>query len=152
MTTIACAVDTSPGSEAALAVAARLARAIDAELVLIHVDQAPAEEALLAPPPARIPRGRVEQERWTAAATDLRGEQVSLQLLRGEPAEAIVQFARKAGCEFVVLGSRARNRVTLALGSTAAKVLVAAPCPVIVVPPRGAEREQLKADFPGQVA
>lgn len=149
---IVCAVDESPGADAALGVAARLARQLDAKLLLVHVQPAAAGESLLAPPPAMVAAKRLEPERWTAVASDLSGKPVSLRMLSGNAPQALVDFARESACDAVVLGSRAHHRVTLALGSVAAKVIVEAPCPVLVVSPKSRERELLRQDFPGQVA
>ncbi|HUJ24503.1 MAG TPA: universal stress protein [Myxococcales bacterium] len=151
---IACAVDESDGSDRAIGAAARLAHELDAELVLIHVDppiEGEGGEAVFAPPPARrildLHRDRIE--RWSAAASDMRGEPVRVQLASGDAASEIVAFARTSHCDLLVIGSRARSPLSLALGSVAAKVLVHAPCPVLVVSPRV---EDVMTDFPGQAA
>jgi nucleotide-binding universal stress UspA family protein len=55
-------------------------------------------------------------------------------LLRGHAARAIVDEARQAGAELVVLGSRGHGAIgTTVLGSTSAEVVDHAPCPVLVV-------------------
>jgi nucleotide-binding universal stress UspA family protein len=52
----------------------------------------------------------------------------------GEPAAAIVAFAKKHRCSAIVMGSRGQGRLAgLMLGSVAAKVLYLATCPVTVV-------------------
>jgi len=52
----------------------------------------------------------------------------------GEPAAAIVEFARKHRCTAIVMGSRGQGRIQgLMLGSVAAKVIYLATCPVTVV-------------------
>ncbi|HET7830349.1 MAG TPA: universal stress protein [Candidatus Limnocylindrales bacterium] len=54
-------------------------------------------------------------------------------LLRGRPANAIVDEARSFGADLVVLGSRGHGVIqTMVLGSTASEVVDGAPCPVLV--------------------
>lgn len=150
---IVCAVDESSGSYAAMRAAARLARDLGAELLLVHVDAKPAGEALFAPPPAaRVFTQHSEVQRWLALGSDLRGEAVSVERLTGDAAGEIIAFARRARADLLVVGARARNPLSLALGSIAARVLVHAPCPVLVVSPEGEERERMKSDFPGRIA
>jgi nucleotide-binding universal stress UspA family protein len=53
---------------------------------------------------------------------------------RWEPAEAVVEAARAAGAQLVVVGVRRRSPVgKLLLGSTAQRVLLDASCPVLAV-------------------
>ena len=148
-TKIVCGVDSRPGGVEAVRLAARLAREESASLVLLHVEKERGGEALLAPPPARTPPAREHIVRWSALASDLRGEPVRTEETTGDPASGIVEFARKAGCDLIVLGSHAHTRATMALGSVVLSVLAHAACAVIVVP---SGMEDLKSDFPGQVA
>ena len=146
---IVCGVDSRPGGGEALRLAARLAREQSAALVLLHVEAA-SEEAPLAPPLARAgPPRRVDAAHWAELASDLRGEPVRLETAIGDPADGIVGFARKSGCDIIVIGSHAHSRATLALTSVVGKLIAHAPCPVIVVP---SGMEDLQSDFPGQVA
>ena len=66
-------------------------------------------------------------------AAAIRGEPVALHYATGDAAEQIVVFARTNASDVIVLGSQARAAAALALGSVAAKVLVHAHCPVMVV-------------------
>ncbi len=53
-------------------------------------------------------------------------------------AEIIVDTAREVEAELVVIGMRRRSAVgKLVLGSTAAKILLEAPCPVVAVKAEG---------------
>jgi nucleotide-binding universal stress UspA family protein len=63
------------------------------------------------------------------------------QLVRGhEPADEVVDLAEELGAELVVIGMRHRTAVgKFLLGSTAQRILMDAPCPVLAV----------KADVPG---
>ena len=146
---IVCGVDSRPGSVDALRLAARLAREQSAALVLLHVEES-GGESLLAPPVSRTgPAREVQASHWAALASDLRGEPVRSETVTGDPADAIVEFAAKWGCDLVVVGSHAHTRAALALTSVVGKLLAHARCPVIVVP---AGMEDLQSDFPGQVA
>lgn len=77
-----------------------------------------ADEAL-APARALLERLKLEAQTYTAI---------------GEPAAAIVAFAKKHRCSAIVMGSRGQGRIAgLMLGSVAAKVIHLAACPVTVV-------------------
>ena len=135
-TSILCGVDDSPQSMDALRRAAALARESSAKLSLLHVEPPPRGEALFAPPSPLARRGAEPppEERWCAIASDIRGERVELHYATGDPGGGIVDFARQNGNDLIVLGSKARNAPALAIGSCILKVLVHAPCPVLVVP------------------
>ena len=57
------------------------------------------------------------------------------QLVRGhEPAEEVVELAEEVGAELIVIGMRHRTAVgKFLLGSTAQRILLDAPCPVLAV-------------------
>jgi len=135
---ILVAVDDSPQSWEALRRGAALARESSAKLALLYVEPAPHGELLfgaqgalrgkdVAPPP---------EERWCDLASEIRGERVGLHYATGEPGARIVEFARETRSDLIVLGSRARSTPALAIGSCIAKVVVHAPCPVLIVPER----------------
>ena len=146
---IVCGVDSRSGCVEAVRMAARLASEQSANLVLLHVEKERGGEAL-APPPARIAAPASDHPvHWSGLASDLRGEPVRTEVTTGDPADGIVEYARKSGCDLIVIGSHAHNRATLALTSVVGRVLTHAPCAVIVVP---SGLEDLKSDFPGQIA
>lgn len=146
--TIACAVDGGASLEA-VKYAANLARELSAELVLVHVQKEQPEETMFAASPDARAREREQATRWIELASSVRGEEVRLQLASGSVADGLVEFARKSACDVLVLSTRARGPLRYAAGSAVGKVLVQAPCPVLVVP---AAHEDLGSDFPGQVA
>ncbi len=149
LTTIACAVDGSAATDAAVHYAARLAREVGAELQLVHVDPAHRDEAVLAPPAAVAEKHECDVGHWAAIAGDLTGKPVHVQLESGDVAESLVEYARRSHCSAMVLGTLAHSRLAYAVGSVVGKVLQRAPCPVIVVPAPVAD---VATDFPGQVA
>ncbi|MGH8636979.1 MAG: universal stress protein, partial [Burkholderiales bacterium] len=52
----------------------------------------------------------------------------------GRPAEALVEYAQKCGCDAIVMGASSHGRVhSLVLGSVAAKVAHMAEVPVTVI-------------------
>ncbi|SBO42829.1 universal stress protein [Cyanobium sp. NIES-981] len=54
--------------------------------------------------------------------------------LSSQPAEAIVQEARREGCDLIVMASHGRRGLEgLLLGSETQRVLTQSPCPVLVV-------------------
>jgi nucleotide-binding universal stress UspA family protein len=60
---------------------------------------------------------------------------VQTQIAWGDPAQAIIDCARREHAEAIVLGRRGRGRLAgLLLGSVSQKLVCLAPCPVIVVP------------------
>lgn len=130
---ILCCVDNSPHSLNALRSAAALAREVGAGLVLLHVEPKPSAEMTLAPFPSDRSAPPPMEERWCAIASDIRHESVPLHYATGSAAEKIVEFAGQFACDLIVLGSKARTPASLALGSVAAKVLVHARCPVLIV-------------------
>ncbi len=148
---VVCCMDASQGASAALRTAASLARGLDATLTLLHIEPPGVAEPLFMPPTAPRIRSEIEDiGRWSSMASSLRGESVPIERASGDPAASIVEYAKRTRCDFLVIGSRARNRVSFALGSVAAKVALQSPCPVVVVSPPAEEQEHLSPDFPGQ--
>ena len=73
------------------------------------------------------------------------------QLVRGhEPAEEVVELAEELGADLVVIGMRHRSAVgKFLLGSTAQRILLEAPCPVLAVKADGGRRHDRTGDAPG---
>jgi nucleotide-binding universal stress UspA family protein len=130
---ILCCVDNSRHSLNALRSAAALAREVGAGLVLLHVEPKPSPEMTLAPVPSERSAPPPMEEQWCRIASDIRHEPVALHYATGNAAEQIVEFAGQFACDLIVLGSKARTPASLALGSVAARVLVHARCPVLIV-------------------
>ena len=115
------ATDLEEPSASALRTAARLAALAEARLHLMHV----AEQA----GPGDESRLRELFEETTPDAPGLE----SAQLVRGTPAEAIVDRAARVDADVVILGPHRRGTgQTGELGSTAASVVRTAPCPCLV--------------------
>ena len=141
---ICCAVDFSPVSRSAMESAAELARRLEAELVIVHVDDRPpapgANDSLA--PSAAIEQGSFFLERqldeWTGVAERIAGREVRRELLKGAPAESVVRYATKGGFDAVVMGTHGRTGADhYIFGSVAQSVVREASCSVVVVKGQG---------------
>jgi len=141
------AVDFSPQTEHILAAARDLARALGAQLWLMHV---------VAPPPV-LPRHNDagpdqppialedrEQQRLIQEAADSArdaGVEATGVLVEGPPAKMILRQAATLQADMIIIGSHGFGpALEMLLGSVSKKVLKKARCPVLVVPiPRSEE-------------
>lgn len=127
---IVCGIDLSRGSASTAAVAARIAGALGSRAVVAHVDGEPPGVASLA---------RAHELRELRALADRHGfpEGTLARLANGPPAERLAGLARNHDAELLVVGSRGLGELRSALvGSVSDDLVRAAPCPVVVVPPR----------------
>ncbi len=132
------ALDSSAIAAHALEVALGLARALGAEVALVHV----VDPKLAIAPEAGVPAAtlmaeakREGQELLTAAAARAASPAPPWQFLReGKPSGEVIAAAREWAADLIVLGTHGRSGVARAvLGSTAEAVVRHAPCPVVVV-------------------
>lgn len=115
---ILCAVDGSPASRQALAMAAQLARTFGAELVSVSV----------------VPVGGASDFEQVAAGVDLRGVDHRPRLLVGDPAERILESATTDRSDLLVVGSKGRTGVARVVrGNTAETLLRKVPCSILTV-------------------
>lgn len=144
-------VDFSPPSDYALAYAGSLAADFGASLHVLHVVE---DRVLSGAWPAEVYLGQLPglrdelikdaeahvEEGVKLAAT--RGLQATGQVLVGLPFQTIIDSARAADVDLIVMGTHGRTGFThLLLGSVAERVVRHAPCPVLVV----REREPVAA-------
>lgn len=145
---IVCPVDGSDPARKAAAFAADMARAADATLLLLHVQQNPGS--------GRVPKGAEELERIehihvteaevlhenavsivehaAAAARERGATAVATEIAVGDPTRIIVETARAKNADAIVMGSRGLSDLQgLLLGSVAHKVAHIAPCTCVVV-------------------
>lgn len=138
MTRILIAVDGSENSIAALDyVAQRKRRGEDIHACIIHVQPA------IAPKGTLVTKGMIAEYQAAEAEKALgkakikalqKALRADVYVERGEPASAIVAFARKTKSDEIVVGGRGTSGVKgLLLGSVASKVAQMAPIPVVVV-------------------
>lgn len=133
--------DFSPESAAAWETAQALARALDAELVLLHVQsEAPLYgEGVYST--QRLRELYAAAREWAektleemAAAARASGLRVQTRLRTGTPHAEIVAAVAEEGADLVVIGTHGRGGLDRALlGSVADRVVRRAPCPVVTV-------------------
>jgi nucleotide-binding universal stress UspA family protein len=139
--TILHPTDFSECAEQARAQAIRLARALGAEVVLLHVSvEAPLYgEGFL--PLSEVRKVFDAQREWATQALEERaaesrgaGIPTLARVLGGTPHEAIVATAKQLGADLIVMGTHGRGALErFFLGSVADRVIRSAPCPVLTV-------------------
>jgi nucleotide-binding universal stress UspA family protein len=128
-------VDLAGSGEARLAIVEQYARALDADILLLHV---------LPPgtldPSSVLPVEASARTYLHTVAARLRnaGLRAETLLRSGQPAATIVEEAHTHASDLIVLGANIRPSLSTAvLGSVADQVARAAPCPVLLVRPQG---------------
>jgi nucleotide-binding universal stress UspA family protein len=111
-----------------------------ARLVLLHVYNLPIEYTAYGPIPTSLhylrDTGAEAETRLEEEAERLRNEGLVVETLarEGDPAEVIVDEARRSGADLLALGTHGRSGIAyLLLGSTAERVVQHAPCPVLTL-------------------
>lgn len=144
---VLCPVDMTLEAGSAAEEAANLARALGAELLLLHVMGEPAlalGDPMLAPgevssftQPQLIDDYHHEMDRRLTLLGDqfrASGLAVSTLLLRGSPHEAIVSAADSEHVDLIVMGTHGRRGIShLLLGSVAERVVRTAKVPVMTL-------------------
>jgi nucleotide-binding universal stress UspA family protein len=149
---IICGIDGSADSEAAIAVAARLAERLGARLVLANVvEHVHAPYATVgglgpatvshAPLTATLDEQVRAGERLVETMAQQAGlEQAERRVVSGFAAERLADLADQEDAELIVVGSRGRGAFKAAfLGSVSTSLIGVARCPVLVVPPGATE-------------
>lgn len=134
--TVLCAVDDSPHAAAVLYAGAGLAQHLGARLVVLRVNSrvGDSDEAL----DAQVELNELVL-RTLPGSVGYRGSTDPI-VRAGDPASTILSVAREWDASLIVMGSRARGRVTRALlGSTVQRVVRDTRVPVAVVPPTDPE-------------
>ncbi|HEX7481280.1 MAG TPA: universal stress protein [Polyangiales bacterium] len=144
---IVCPVDFSAGSDRAIDYALDFARALDAEVWLVHVYELP-----LATVPTGVARDAAEPGQLFDFIRDVKGHlstqlselvakhrgagnKLHARLVEGAPAGGIVEFAKELAADLVIMGTHGRTGLAhLMLGSVAERVVRSASCPVLTVP------------------
>ncbi len=142
MPCIVIATDGSPDANRALDMAARLAKGMHCELVILTIggDISGAELRELANVEGNLTETlqAAADEILTRAEKRARRSGVSDVRLRtgwGDPAQTILETVRREKAGILVVGRRGRGRLSgLLLGSVSQKLTSLAPCPVLVVP------------------
>ena len=133
-------VDFSDSAASAIDYGSFLAKAFDAELVLVHVLELPfwsVEMGFGAIPPPMSDEVRpavLQSLEESAAMPRDKGVAVRCELREGTPFVEIVRFAREAEIDLIVMPTHGRTGIPhVLMGSTAERVVRKAPCPVLVV-------------------
>lgn len=138
---ILCPVDLTPGCREIMVAASAMAAQFRADLTILHSVYDP-----LDPTCSHIPHPPLEQlreEMVQAAEATLRrrarralgpSHRASLVVVVGSPLQQILRFARTHGVDLIVMGTAGRTGLEHAIiGSTAERVVRAAPCPVLSI-------------------
>lgn len=142
MKTVLTPIDFSSVSDAVVAEATALAKALDGRIVLLTVIQPPVITSEYAPMMDNL--GEITAAGEKAAASNLakiedrlRAESIPTETIQvnGAPVIHIVEQAQKLGADYIVMGSHGHTAVyDLLVGSTTHGVLMRAKCPVVIVP------------------
>lgn len=147
---VLCSVDDSDHALAVARYAAHLARALDHELVLLHVAMPTYAPGVSAAPAGRERLREAElqgaEKLLARIALDAGlGDDVRSRAEIGDPAGTIVRVCEEEDAALVVLGSRGRGSLKAALlGSVSTAVASNAPCPCVIVSGAAAERLALE--------
>jgi nucleotide-binding universal stress UspA family protein len=144
---ILVATDFGAASDTALAYGRTLAQMFKGRLDLLHVMPNPFLGAMFGDPHSvEAATRRQLRERLTDADRDTLGATAMLEV-SDDPASTIIEHAKRAHIDFIVLGTHGRHSIDrLLTGSVAEHVVRHASCPVLTV--RHPEREFIVADAP----
>jgi nucleotide-binding universal stress UspA family protein len=132
---IICGIDGSGDARRAASVAARLARDLHSQPVLVHVEED--DHRLLFG--LRLPRpGHAHRQRRMLKAIAEEccfPKETRLRVRRGDPAAELLTVAREQDGELVVVSTGGLGTASPALlGATSSALMHSCPCPVVVVP------------------
>lgn len=137
ITNIMCPVNFTEAARESLHAAGRLADAFGARLTIVHVVEAD-----------EVTNMKADEEkvrRWVAPELQ---DVCSFRelVVRGGPAERVLDCADDVGCDFLVIGAQHKLfRDATVIGTTTERLIRFASCPVMVVP-RQAVRQETKAE------
>lgn len=160
ITRILVPVDFSAHSDRAVRYAATLASEVGASAELMHVVEDPfragAFSSEVYPPnlPEVLDGVIADANRRLATIRDTmfpHGADVGFTVIVGRPDRDIVEQAKAAGCDLIVMGTHGRTGFShMLMGSVAERVVRMSPCPVLTV--RGAETPARDAAAPFRAA
>lgn len=142
--TILVPLDLTPAGEVKIPVAEEYARALEADILLLHVLRPGSLDPASVSPSEAMARTYLDTFEVRLRNAGIRVQSV---IRTGAPAATIVQEALIRDAQLIVLGTNTRPILSSAvLGSVADQVARAAPCPVLLVHPRGEtlERQSLR--------
>ncbi|HLO27610.1 MAG TPA: universal stress protein [Anaerolineales bacterium] len=135
---ILLAVDGSEHALHAARMAARLAKAMNSQILRVVVAYEPVPAYLGEPNLQRVIDVRLNEAQETLQrAVEALGTipaDIHTELIEGDAADSIIEVARVRASDVIVMGSRGLGGLAgLLLGSTSQKVVAHAPCPVLIV-------------------
>jgi nucleotide-binding universal stress UspA family protein len=143
MKRIMVATDGSPGGDSAVAMAARLAAAFETVLRIVTVSEERLSETQ-ATEARRLGLSAPEASDAAAEQILLHAEHLArrvgasrfeVRACVGDPAETLIEYARREQIDILVTGRRGHGRLAgLLLGSVSLKLATLAPCSVLIVP------------------
>ena len=142
--TILVSLDLTPAGEVKIPVAEEYARALEADVLLLHVLRPGEVHPATVSPSEALARTYLET---FAARLRNAGVHADSVIRTGTPARAILQEAMIRDVQLIIMGTNTRPMLSTAvLGSVADQVARDAPCPVLLVRPRGEtlERQPLR--------
>jgi nucleotide-binding universal stress UspA family protein len=136
--TVLVATDFSDASRLALEYARVLARRFDAALRVLHVVETPVPlgSELFVPEVMTVAEHAVHdaQRQLAAAMAELTEEGAIGQIVVGQAAKKIVEYAADHDVDLIVMGTHGRGALAhLLMGSVAERVVRTAPCPVLTI-------------------
>jgi nucleotide-binding universal stress UspA family protein len=139
-------LDGSTLSEAVLPHAEKLARALDVEIVLLHVDVSPAptfdpHKSPLAPQPEEVKVMRADEKHYlkvVCSKLENKGLRVTYLLRDGMVADTILEAAEIEQADLIAMTTHGRTgMLRLLLGSVAEQVVQHSKIPVMLIRPTG---------------
>ena len=148
MKKICIALDTSPSAQKIAELGHIYAKALNAEITLVHVvndisyysmnyDPIMGYAGFLTSNTLDLVEGlKKESEKFlTASAKHLKDENIKTAVLDGDPADAILEFAKAWNADLIVMGTHSRSGLAnLLMGSIAVEVLKQSKIPVLIIP------------------
>lgn len=142
MNLILCPTDFSRNATNAIQYAAALANNISARLIIIHVYDKPvmfsdAPLTRIAAASAQIKANAEKKMKQLVAKLKTKYKNVAFEVLSkdGLPEEKLIKVAEKLGVDMIVMGSTGTSKLErLLIGSTTARIMRDAPCPVLSIP------------------
>jgi nucleotide-binding universal stress UspA family protein len=130
---ICCPIDFSDVSRIAVEEAAELALWFGAAITLLHVDERRSSSTDVTAVGPGATSSRELLGTWRMMAEEMASSRVQCASTVGDPAREILRFAEEGGYHIIVMGTHGRTgRGSVPFGSVAQKVILDAPCPVLV--------------------
>ncbi len=132
--------DFSDSSKLAVRYAAEVAKAMEAQILLAHVTEAPFDYEAYGLGPETVSRIRQDLRKTIDEQLDaIRveygcGDDCTLHVREGTPSLELVDLAKREGVDMIVIATRGESGIKhLVLGSTTERVVRMAECPVLTV-------------------